>query len=62
MSTDRDEEYWDGVAEGTEDGAGGAPFRDAMEGVVETLSCGMISRSDDNERGLEDGREGVHED
>lgn len=58
----KDEEYWDGVAQGTEDGPGGAPFRDAGEALIETLSGGMISRSDDEKRGIEDGRDGVHED
>lgn len=62
MSTERDDDYWDGVAEGTNDGPGGAPFRDAGEALIETLSGGMISRSDENEAGLEDGREGVHDD
>ncbi|WP_338548949.1 hypothetical protein [Roseovarius phycicola] len=60
MSKDKD--YWSGVAQGTKDGPGGAPFRDAGEALVETLSGGMISRSDAEKGGIQDGREGVHDD
>lgn len=62
MTQDTDKDYWDGVAQGTSDGPGGAPFRDAGEQCVETMSFGMIARSDDEKCGIEDGRNGVHDD
>lgn len=61
MADDKDD-YWDGYAQGCVDGPGSAPFRDAGEQMVETLSLGMIARSDSEKAGISDGREGVHDD
>lgn len=62
MSQDTDKEYWDGVAAGATDGPISGMIRDVGEGCLETASLGMIARSDDNKRGIEDGREGLHDD
>lgn len=58
----RNKDYWNGVAQGTKDGPGGTPFRDAGEQVIETISGGLISRSESEKCGIEDGRSGVHDD